>query len=348
MNIHPQFKLQDNSFNDSNKLLKYVREHFPSHISFLEELFNENKYIIAHTSGSTGKPKPIKLNKKNLIKSAQASIDFFNLKPGTKALLNLSTDFIAGKMMWVRALYGGWNLYIASPENQQIQKILSQYSFDFGAMVPMQVIYNLDQLDRFKLLIIGGANLDMKYQKKLNNKSTAVFATYGMTETITHVAVKPLNNSALKQKPNFQENTYTALPGITFSKDKRDCLQIKAPFVPKPIQTNDVVKLLNNYQFKWLGRYDQVINSGGIKIFPEQIEKKISPYIHNEFMIGSISDPILGEKMVLLIEGQKKVTIPFEKILPKYHIPKEIFYLSEFIRTSSGKINRRETIKIIK
>jgi len=348
MQVHPNFQIQGRSFANTNELLKYVEENFPSHFLFLSSWFDDKEYVMAQTSGSTGKPKNIRLAKKAMIQSAKTSIDFFKLPPDTKALLNLSSQFIAGKMMWVRALTGGWDIYISSPESKEIKKILSNENFDFGAMVPLQLINNLELIDRFDKIIVGGGALNEKFISQLINKKAAVFATYGMTETITHIAVKPLNQEANQLRRGLQYKVFTALPNISFRVDKRACLVINAPkIISEEIITNDVVELIDDKHFIWKGRYDHIINSGGIKIHPEEIEKRLEPYIDVPFFIGAKEDEKLGEKVVLLIQGEKEIKIPFDKILPKYYIPKSIYYLPSFIWTDSQKIKRFETLKLV-
>ncbi len=347
--IHPKFQLHGKTITDPKMLLKYVKENFPSHILFLEELFHHNDKLLVKTSGSTGKPKNIWLNKKSILNSAQMTIEYFQLLPGTKALLNLSTDYIAGKMMWVRALTGGWNLYLSTPKNSEIKKWLKKEKFDFGAMVPIQLIENIDLIDNIDLLIIGGGALNKKFLPELYSKSTAVYATYGMTETVTHIAVKPLNPEAQKRRDNLKEGCFTALPQVSFQKDHRNCLIIGAPHLhDEKIITNDMVELLDQTHFIWKGRFDNVINSGGIKIIPEEIEKILEPYIDSSFFISSQKEKKLGEKIILIMEGVKEKNIDFDRILPKYSIPKAIYYLPRFIRTETGKIDRTKTLDLIR
>ncbi len=349
MNIHPRFQLHGKSFSNPKELLLYVKEKFPSHFLFLKEWFNTEEVITAHTSGSTGKSKPVEIPKKAMIDSARLSIDFFELPPGTKALLNLSSGFIAGKMMWIRALTGGWNLYVSAPENKAIDQILQKEKFDFGAMVPMQLITNLKHIKQFTKLIIGGGALSTKHINKIQDLSTAIFATYGMTETITHVAVQALNTKAEQIKTGLKKEIYTALPSIQFDIDKRGCLIIRAPHVQSaPVVTNDLVELIDEKKFRWKGRYDYIINSGGVKLQPEEIEKKLAPFINVPFFIASLPDEKLGEKLILVLESNKIPSVRFSNILNKYEIPKEIYTIPEFIKTSSGKIKRKETLKKLK
>ncbi len=331
-----------------------IKSNYPEHADFINDLFDDKDYITAQTSGSTGIPKKIKILKKNLINSAQKTIKFFNLQPGISALLNLSPQYIAGKLMWVRALTGGWNLYISAADNRSIAKKLSENIYNFGAMVPIQVFQNLENIHRIKTLITGGGQVPEQLLKQLQNKPNQIFATYGMTETLTHIAVKPLNNIA-KQNFAYQNDhvdAYRILEGIKIETDERNCLIVEAPEIFEGrLITNDIVELIDHKHFRWLGRYDNIINSGGIKLIPEQIEEKLKNIIEADFFIAGLPDEKLGEKAVLILEANTyPATLKDEmaKILSKYEIPKSIYTLPEFTRTPSGKIQRQKTLKKIK
>ncbi len=346
--IHKAFNLDGNIFETTEKLLDFVRDNTPEHYNFLLDLFDKKDYIIAKTSGSTGKPKEIKILKKYLINSAKKTIDFFNLQPNTSALLNLSSDFIAGKMMWVRAIIGGWQLDVVSPENKAIKKKLQQNNYDFGAMVPLQVDANIENIHKIEKLIIGGGVVSENLQNKIYNLPNEIFATYGMTETVTHIAVKPLNKKAIY---NFYSTTdfigfYRVLPQIKIDCDKRNCLVITATCISEnPVITNDIVEIKDEKHFRWLGRYDNIINSGGIKLMPEEIEKKLAPHIKQKFFIASIPDEKLGEKVILVVEGNNIPTIDFTSVLKKYEIPRLIFKTDKMKLTSTGKINRKKILE---
>jgi o-succinylbenzoate---CoA ligase len=372
---------------------------------FLEEWFNNNSFVEVKTSGSTGKPKLIQLQKKYMINSAKATGEYFNLPEKTSALLCMSPNYIAGKMMIVRALTLGWNMDVIEPTSHPLKNIDKEY--DFAAMVPLQLHNSLNDIQRIKKLIVGGGIVTNELLSKIQNVETNIFATYGMTETITHIAVKKLNNfnsviareekqsigsevkitsgdtllrndvieSEAKQSvkkdveiPSQAENEvhfrhaelvsashYNVLPNISISKDNRGCLIIDAPKISsKKIITNDLVELISDSTFKWLGRFDTIINSGGIKLMPEQIEAKLSDIITQRFFVAGISDVLLGEKLILVIEDQnnlnKDVILNRMKnlqLLSKYEIPKEIYFLGQFSETETKKINRRVTLKIL-
>jgi len=348
--IHPEFHLNGKQIVSAGELIKEVEYLDENHRKFLQSWFDDKDYIVAHTSGSTGKPKQIRILKKNLINSATQTIRFFDLQPRTGALLNLSSDFIAGKLMWIRALTGGWHLDVVSPENRSIAEVLKNKSYDFGAMVPLQVYQNLPDVSHIQKLIIGGGVVSNELQQKLYDFSNRIYATYGMTETLTHIAVKPVNKLAWQNfyPQNSLNGAYRLLEGIRIFSDRRGCLVIEAPeLAEEPVITNDLVRILDDKHFLWLGRYDNIINSGGVKLIPEQIENKIAPYIKREFFVAGIPDEKLGEKLVLLIEGKSFDLPDWSRILTRYEIPKQVFFIDKFYRTDSGKIQRKKNLSYL-
>lgn len=342
LKIHKQFKLNNNSFYSKDELLKYSKTVSNSLFIFLTEWFNNNDYIIVQTSGSTGKPKPISLKKEFMINSAKATGIFFNVLENTTALLCLPIEYIAGKMMFIRALTLGWKLDIIEPTSTPLTSINNTY--DFSAMVPMQLQNSILKLNKIKKLIVGGGEVSIDLQEKIQHVPTEIFATYGMTETITHIAAKPLNNSI-----NNKLISYQTLPNIFISTDSRNCLVIKAPKIAEgEIITNDVVKIISEKEFEWLGRYDNVINSGGIKLHPEKIEQKLSQIITNRFFVSGIKDKLLGEKLILIVEGTKQ-DFNFSTVtnLTKYEIPKSVYFINQFIETETKKIQRKKTLDLL-
>ena len=346
--LHSSFKLNGLFYNEETllKLADDLTNHGHQHEKligeFLRQWFNDSPFLTVRTSGSTGTPKNIKIAKNAMINSAVATGDFFDLPSGTSALLCLSAGYIAGKMMLVRAMTLGWHLHIVAPEKDA----LTQYdnSYDFVAMVPYQVHHSLRALQKVKKIIIGGGEINPKLEAKLQSLSTQVFATYGMTETVTHIAARSVNGT---NKSNY----YSALPNVCFEKDERGCLVIDAPTVSeKRVVTNDLVNLISKTQFEWLGRYDNVINSGGIKVFPEQVEKKLSNFIFQPFIIASEKDAILGNQVILIIETDSPVNKETIKnafsVLENYQRPKKIYTFSKFPITETGKIKRTEILKM--
>lgn len=343
MYINDTFKLNGESFSSNQELLIYSKEVDTKLYDFLNSWFDQNDYVIVNTSGSTGKPKPIKLKKEFMINSALATGKYFNLLENTTALLCLSTDYIAGKMMLIRALTLGWHIDMVSPKGNPLKNI--KKSYDFSAMVPMQLQQSLANIHLIKKLIVGGGVVSTNLQKDIQQISTEVFATYGMTETITHIAVKQLNHLQ-----NNQISCYHTLPNIKLSKDNRGCLVINAPKVSKElVVTNDVIHLQSATSFEWLGRYDNVINSGGIKLHPEKIEEKLSEIIKQRFFVASKPNNLLGEQLILVIEGNSYV-IDFSEVpnLDRFEIPKQVFFVPEFIQTETQKIQRNKTLALLK
>jgi o-succinylbenzoate---CoA ligase len=318
---------------------------------FLLDWLDDNDYVVVKTSGSTGQPKKIKLQKQAMVNSAIATGDYFGLEPGFTALHCLPVEFIAGKMMLIRAIVLGLELDIVEPSSNPLQKVFKNY--DFCAMVPMQLQNSLEALHKIKTVIVGGGKVSLVLQEKIQDKPAKVYATYGMTETITHIAVKKLNNFSSLQGDLAKQNVktyYKTLPNIAISQDERDCLVIDAPKLnDETIVTNDIVKLHSKAEFEVLGRYDNMINTGSIKMFPEQIEAKLSGKISKRFFITSERDETLGEKLILVLESKSNnlETEVFEG-LESYEVPKQIYAVAHFKETSTGKIQRAETLKLLK
>ncbi|MBL4905139.1 MAG: AMP-binding protein [Flavobacteriaceae bacterium] len=342
--IHKDFQLNGTSFSSIDDLLAYAKKISQPAFLFLSDWFSTSDVLKVATSGSTEKPKLIALKKEFMVNSALATGTYFDLKERTSALMCLPVDYIAGKMMLVRALVLGWHIDVVLPTSNPLKELENVY--DFSAMVPLQLQNSLSELFQIKKLIVGGGQVSKELQVALQNVSTHVYATYGMTETITHIAVQPLNKS------QSLKGVYQILPNIVISQDSRNCLVINAPEVSEnTINTNDVIRIISNTEFEWLGRIDNVINSGGIKLHPEQIEQKLSTIINQRFFVAGISDKKLGEKLIMIVEGNKQNSI-FEKIkqlnsLSKFEIPKEIYFLPKFVETETKKIQRKKTLDLL-
>ena len=339
--FHKNFKLNNTSFTSVDELLVYGQGFSDEIHQFLKSWFSKDDFINVKTSGSTGVPKEIKLLKVQMINSAFATGKYFGLTENTSTLLCLPTAYIAGKMMLIRALTLGWHLDVVVASSYPLKGIEKEY--DFSAMVPLQLENSLKDLHLIRTLIVGGGVVSNQLQNKLQDLSTTVFATYGMTETITHIAVKKLNN--FKTEPNF----YEVLPNVAIYKDARNCLIIDAPEVSSELVfTNDIVHLISDTQFEWLGRFDTIINSGGVKLHPEKIEEKLSRIITARFFVAGVSDEKLGEKLVLIIEGKSQPVELNNTNLSKFEVPKETYFVSKFIETETKKIQRKKTLDLIK
>ena len=317
---------------------------------FIKQWYSDKDFVRVQTSGSTGKPKEIKIKKAAMIESAKATGEYLDLKNHPDALLCLSARFIAGMMMVVRAMVYSQNLIAVKPDGNPLLSLSGRQVPSFAAMVPAQVFNSLGDpvssklLLKLRTLIIGGGEIQPLLDEKLQQLPGAVYATYGMTETITHVALRRINGR------NWQD-FYEALPGINFSIDKRDCLIINAPGRNKqPFVTNDLVELISKNRFRWLGRIDNVINRGGEKIIPETIEKKLAQYIQNRFFVSGVPDVKFGQVPALFIESaepgrpeETRIEELLKQVLLKIERPVKIYFVSVFKETENGKVNRKST-----
>lgn len=343
-NIHNRFKL--NGYHINLEEMFYVAysfikegEPFEQHVgNFLLDWFDEKSYIELSTSGTTGTPKVIKIDKQAMLDSALATGDFFGLNPGDTMLHCLPTNYVAGKMMFVRSFILGLDMKFVEPNSDPLKNIDEE--FDFCAMVPLQAKNSLKKLKagKIKKLIIGGVKVHKALEQELVKLDMDIYETYGMTETITHIAAKKIG-----------EKAFTVLPNVKVAIDDRRCLVIDAKNISKElIVTNDIVNLISDTQFSWEGRIDNIINSGGIKLMPERIEDKLSTLIPRRYFVSGQPDEILGEKAVLYIEGEP---MPIEEavfaVLDKLEKPKEVLFIPKFNETATGKIMRIESVKSI-
>ncbi|WP_312993153.1 AMP-binding protein [Chryseobacterium flavum] len=306
---------------------------------FLNDWFSAGTMVKVQTSGSTGTPKVFEIEKNKMINSAVMTCNFLGLEEGDTALLCLPVEYISGKMMVVRSIQRKLKLIVAEPSLKPVEHL--EKKIDFCAMTPLQVENSLDKLHLIKNLIIGGAAVSESLKNKifeLNlNTSNRIFETYGMSETLSHIA--------LRQLMPEPEEYFTVFENVSIGLDERGCLTIFAPAVNgELLKTNDLVDIKNKKQFKFLGRIDNVINSGGAKIFPEALEALVKKAISNEAVFLGLKDESLGQKLILVIEGNesdemRKIIsqLPFEK---NFHKPKEILFMDEIPRTPNGKINR--------
>lgn len=335
--------------NDKNEQLKTV-------VDFIKDWQSDSPYISQKTSGSTGTPKTIKISKSQIEASALATLNTLEIKASDHALLCINPEYIGGKMMIARALLGGLNLSIAPISANPLKGFKIQEPIDFFSFVPYQFERILDEspdkvqfLDKSKAIILGGAPVSNSLAKKIKSKllKAKVYSTYGMTETVSHVALKLINSD--------KNEAFKALENIKFSIDERNCLVIHAPQISgqDKLITNDVIELISSTEFQWLGRHDFVINSGGIKIHPEIIEKEMTEIleksdINNRFFAFGLPDEKLGESLNLMIEGKfenEKILDLLKQNLKAFHVPKKVFTTDEFVETGNGKINRLRTIE---
>ena len=332
--IHKDFKLQGIPFT-SNGIMEYLKEK-KDYYNFLKSWFDHKDYILTKTSGSTGNPKEIKLKKLDLIESSKLTARYFDLKVGDKVINCLPIKYIAGKMMLVRSLVLGLDLYIFPVTSSPISDLKNNY--ELIAFTPIQLENSIPFIEKIKKVLVGGSPVQKTLKKKILNSKSTVYETYGMTETITHIAAKNLS---------MGEKEFTSLPGIEIGK-RDNCLFIKPNHLSvKMVQTNDVVELTNKNKFLLIGRKDFIINSGGVKLNPEAIEKKLAKYISADFVISSIDNTRFGEVVALVFK--KNIPENYNKAfthLSKFEIPKEVLVIDNFPE-NNGKINRVKIRTII-
>ena len=323
---------------------------------FIQKWFSSTDTFEQTTSGSTGVPKSIVITRQQMIASAQLTAEALRLKAGETSFLCVDPAYIAGKMMLVRSFVTGMKIVAVNPSANPFHGLPRNVPVDLTAIVPMQLneILQSDQayrLDSTKNILVGGATLNQEIQKKLAKFSGRIYATYGMTETVSHIALQSLNGPLASEY-------FTVLPGIKISADERGCLEINAPYLGEKIVTNDLVDIKNSRHFKWLGRVDNIINTGGVKVIPEKIEAEIHRLfeqhkVKNRFFISSIPDRMLGNKVILVIEGElagitlETLKLGLRTILSNYEIPRETYTNINFVFTKNGKLNRWETTQQI-
>ena len=318
---------------------------------FLEEWNNASPYVRVQTSGSTGAPKPMLVEKQRMLASARRTNDFLGLRKGDTALLCMSLDYIAGKMMVVRALERGLRLVTVHPSGHPLQKSVAEDDvLTFAAMVPLQV-YNALQVDeererlrRIRHLIIGGGAIDVSLTEGLKDFPNAVWSTYGMTETLSHIALRRINGPEAS-------DWYTPFPSVGVSVSADDCLVIDAPEVcAERLVTNDIVELVQTEQggrFRILGRKDNVICSGGIKIQAEEVERLLRPHLSAPYIITKCPDTKFGEIVVLLTEGTvDEARTVCETVLSGYLRPRGYIHVDKIPLTETGKPARQRILEI--
>lgn len=314
---------------------------------FLAEWHNDSPTVMVHTSGSTGKPKPMLVEKYRMEASARITCEFLGLKAGDTALLCMPLDYIAGKMMVVRALTCGLHLITVSPSGHPLSLMGLISSIDFAAMVPMQVYNSLqvpeerERLMSIKHLIIGGGAIDEAMARELKTFPNAVWSTYGMTETLSHIALRRLSS------PDASE-WYTPFEGVSLSLNDEGCLVIEAPAVHDgPLVTNDITELSEG-RFRILGRKDNVICCGGIKIQIEEVERLLKPHLPVPFIITKRPDKKFGEQVVLLTESKDMdvVVDVCQRVLPKYWQPRSFLHVNRLPMTETGKPARKEAERL--
>jgi O-succinylbenzoic acid--CoA ligase len=335
-------ELPDNPAGFSGQLLSFLRRW----------LSNEPSFELT-TSGSTGAPRPIIFRREQMVASARATNTRLGFTSGMAGLLCLPPTFVAGMMMCVRCLEAGATLIAVEPSTDPLRALYGSDVIDLAAMTPMQVHGVMtgahpERLQQIRKLLIGGAAIDEELKKRVREITTECYATFGMTETLTHIALQPLNG------PDASE-LYTVLPNIRLSLDSLGCLVVEAPYLDQPVITHDLVDLVSPSTFRWKGRHDLVINSGGIKLNPEVIEEQAASILreagmHRRLLVGPMPDSRLGEAVWLWIEGPEaginrgRLMNELKRGMDRYSVPKGISFISRFAETPTGKIARADTL----
>ncbi|NDV80159.1 AMP-binding protein [Dysgonomonas sp. 511] len=304
---------------------------------FLCDWYSKSPFLKVQTSGSTGTPKEIVVEKSRMMNSAEMTCRYFGLKEKDKSLLCMPLDYIAGKMVTVRALIAGMDLHPVPPSGNPLKN--NDVSFRFAAMTPMQVYNSLQtdietkRLSQIKKLIIGGGAIDNSLLEILKELPNDIYSTYGMTETLSHIAIRALNG-------DFATDYYYPLQNVSVKLSEEGTLIIDAPKVSaERLETNDIAEINKDGGFRILGRKDNVINTGGVKVHAEEVEALLKPLIKGNFAITSLPDEKFGEIVVLLTEEDVDESL-FAGKLPPYSTPKKIIKVDTIPLTETGKIKR--------
>lgn len=330
-----------------------------------------------HTSGSTGAPKPIRLMRGQMEASARATAAALGLREGMTALVCLPVRYIAGRMMLVRGFVLGLNLVVVEPSGDPLAGIPADFALDFASFVPLQLQTLLDialvadsdscfpddtarafryrqRLEAMHAILVGGGPLSPALEAQIRRLTAPVYHTYGMTESATHVALRRLNGPAAAP-------TFAPLPGVETGIDDRGCLHVRGPMsAGHLLQTNDLVELQPDGSFIWVGRWDNVINSGGVKVHVEGVEAAIatltadSPELgltRRRFFVAGLPDERLGQAVVLVIEGdvldedrRMQLRWSLGQVLPRHHAPRQVIFVPRFDETPTGKIDRKAVL----
>lgn len=342
MLIVDNIKYDLQSFLDTYSSTELV--HLRSICDVIQQWQDDNNYIEITTSGSTSTPKTVRLYKEAMIASALQTQEFFDYKAGDQSLLCIPVRFIGGMMMLIRSIISDIDLHIVIPSLRPLEQL--SINLDFVPMTPAQLSESLthdyNSVDLIDTILLGGGPVSPSLMDEIVKLKAKVYHSFGMTETISHIAVRQLNHTT-------DNMIFSALSKIKLDTDDNNCLIINADYIETPVYTNDIVDLISERQFVWKGRLDNVINSGGLKIYPELVEQKISEIIEEDFFIIGIEDDVLGTKVALVIESEesidsKTLLSELSKNINKHETPKVIFTTPKFIRTATGKTQRSATL----
>lgn len=335
-----------------------VNSYFQKAYDFMHLWMSGQEQFNLQTSGSTGVPKTITVTRKQLSSSAAMTGKALDLGEGTRALVCLNVAYVAGIMMLVRGMELNWELTIVEPSSNPLFNLEDEPHFNFVAMVPLQLsscLENEETKNRVNYLgkiLLGGAPVSISLIKEVANLPVPVYQSYGMTETVSHVALRKLNFP-------FGEGNYTILPGVILGQDERGCLNVSGPMSnEEKIQTNDLINIVSGNTFTWLGRIDNVINSGGVKIILDQVDELIANVFYDQKYTSSFftwyeKDEKLGQKLILIMEKsdqylQEEIILKeIRKKVSAYETPKHVYFADQFIKTETEKIDKRRTAEML-
>ncbi len=338
------------SFTEFVSRFKNEKDHLGNSARFIQEWIDGKDSFIIESSGSSGKPKDFTLKRNQMEVSARVTGKVFGLAEGMSILMAFNPDYVAGKMILVRAMVLEMDVVMVLPSSNPLENL--SHIIHFAPFVPLQMSTMLslglfDRLNDIQTILLGGAPILPQLENQLRKFSSSVYHSYGMTETASQVALRNINGS-------HASNKYIGIGDVKFTIQSNSCLSINGEVTDfRDVHTNDVVNLIDDRTFEWVGRSDNIINSGGIKVNPELLESALSKELllnghQMPFFVSSIPDEKLGEKIILVVEG-KRVDLEGSLLgLKKYERPREIYFVNKFIRTTSGKINRAKTIEALR
>ena len=318
---------------------------------FIASFQDSDAYIEVQTSGSTGVPKRMLVEKSRMLASARRTNDFLGLQPGDVAIVCLPVEYIAGKMMVVRALERNLRMEVVTPSSNPLkdfdanrlgaQTLLAITPHQFAEILADERASHI--LKRVSHIIIGGGALPERVEQKAKDLPGNVYATYGMTETLSHIALRRINGE-------HPETHFFPLEGVRLSQDTEGCMIVFDPQTNNaPLHTNDLVELLPDGRFRILGRRDNVVCSGGIKLQIEEIEHKLAAVIPVPFMLTYVKDERLGQALTMLYTGDISPSELHQLCaarVGRYEVPKHFFRVSTLPMTETGKPARSEAHRV--
>jgi O-succinylbenzoic acid--CoA ligase len=332
-------------------------------LQFCQQWLSGQEMFTLQTSGSTGQPKTIPLTRAQMATSAHWTGQALGLQPGDRALVCLSVAYIAGMMMLVRGFELGLRLTVIDPVSRPLAAFAPERRFDFTAMVPLQLHETLHAnahedaiLNNMQAVLIGGAPVSLALEEHSQRVQAPLYHTYGMTETVSHIALRRMNGPQCSER-------FIPFDEVRLGVDARGCLTITSALTRgELLSTNDLVEFHTDGSFRWLGRIDNVINSGGVKVHIEQVERAVEAwlmhyqggvYAERRFFVGPLAHPRLGQAVIAIIEGEldggevdgasaftMALRTSLQQTLTPYEIPQQVYFASQLCETPTGKIDR--------